>query len=267
MPGLATELYDEITAFVDSERTRSLSRDERLLILRMHAHLRHSDAVGVAEHIAQLVGRSLHAVKEVWSEYQRDKTVTAANVAANRSNRNTRIPDTKQILSIIQSFVRERRSTRTRVVAKDVMSLLYEHSIVNYDPQNKKAVNACLRLVQKFLVKKGLTDAVASARDKYVQYMSTAIESPQPRPVIYMDESYIHHHYARHNDSLYHPDDATDAKPKHKGRRLCFIAAIMADGRDDSKVLTYDVFEGGRKQPKDYHAMFNHAYFVIRERK
>ncbi|RHY47783.1 hypothetical protein DYB34_001099 [Aphanomyces astaci] len=77
-----------------------------------------------------------------------------------------------------------------------------------------------------------------------------------------MDESYIHHHYARHNDSLYHPDDATDAKPKHKGRRLCFIAAIMADGRDDSKLLTYDVFEGGRKQPKDYHAMFNHAYFV-----
>ncbi|RHZ40697.1 hypothetical protein DYB31_016267 [Aphanomyces astaci] len=77
-----------------------------------------------------------------------------------------------------------------------------------------------------------------------------------------MDESYIHHHYARHNDSLYHPDDATDAKPKHKGRRLCFIAAIMANGRDDSKLLTYDVLEGGRKQPKDYHAMFNHAYFV-----
>ncbi|RHY20956.1 hypothetical protein DYB32_009929 [Aphanomyces invadans] len=36
----------------------------------------------------------------------------------------------------------------------------------------------------------------------------------------------------------------------------------MADGRDNSKLLSYEAFEGGRKEPKDYHAMFNHAYFV-----
>ncbi|RHZ32288.1 hypothetical protein DYB37_012617, partial [Aphanomyces astaci] len=37
----------------------------------------------------------------------------------------------------------------------------------------------------------------------------------------------------------------------------------MADGRDNSKLLTYKAFEGGRKQPKDYNAMFNHTYFVV----
>ncbi|ETV68971.1 hypothetical protein H257_15128, partial [Aphanomyces astaci] len=93
--------------------------------------------------------------------------------------------------------------------------------------------------------------------------MSAAFESSQPRPVVYLDESYIHHHYSLHNDSIYHPCDAFDSKPRHKGRRLCFIAAIKADGRDNSKLLTYEAFEGGRKQPKDYHAMFNHTFFVV----
>ncbi|RHZ15510.1 hypothetical protein DYB31_014129 [Aphanomyces astaci] len=79
-----------------------------------------------------------------------------------------------------------------------------------------------------------------------------------------MDESYIHHNYARHNDSLYFPDDKLDnaPKPKHKGQRLCIIAGILDDGAAGSKLITTRVFRGGRRQPKDYHAMFDHAYFV-----
>ncbi|ETV92042.1 hypothetical protein H310_13567 [Aphanomyces invadans] len=37
----------------------------------------------------------------------------------------------------------------------------------------------------------------------------------------------------------------------------------MAVNRDNSKLLTYEAFEGSRKQPKDYHAMFNHKSNVI----
>ncbi|ETV79617.1 hypothetical protein H257_06877 [Aphanomyces astaci] len=36
----------------------------------------------------------------------------------------------------------------------------------------------------------------------------------------------------------------------------------MADGRENSKLLTYEAFEGGRKQTKDYHGMFDLKYFV-----
>ncbi|RHY24793.1 hypothetical protein DYB32_008687 [Aphanomyces invadans] len=36
----------------------------------------------------------------------------------------------------------------------------------------------------------------------------------------------------------------------------------MVDGLDNSKLLSYEAFEGACKQPKAYHAMFNHAYFV-----
>ncbi|RHY46117.1 hypothetical protein DYB30_005155 [Aphanomyces astaci] len=94
--------------------------------------------------------------------------------------------------------------------------------------------------------------------------MSGTIELTPHRPVIYMDESYIHHNYARHNDSLYYPDDELGQapKPKHKGQRLCFISGILDDGPDGSKLLATRVFRGGSRKTKDYHGMFNHAYFV-----
>lgn len=48
------------------------------------------------------------------------------------------------------------------------------------------------------------------------------------RRIVYIDESYVHHHYFRHNDPLYDPNDEKDlaVKAQHKGPRYCFIAAI-----------------------------------------
>lgn len=91
--------------------------------------------------------------------------------------------------------------------------------------------------------------------------------------VVYMDESYIHHHYSRHNDSLVDPTDDKYVKEKHKGRRLCFIAAIIDKDRtvsDEERTPeqaaellldSVDIFEGGQ-QKADYHGMFCHDYFV-----
>jgi len=93
--------------------------------------------------------------------------------------------------------------------------------------------------------------------------MHAALESSPPRPVLYMDESFIHHHYTRAKDSIYDPTDTTadEPKAKHKGRRLCFIAGVLAATPDDAHVLGLHIFEGG-KQTQDYHGMFNHEYFV-----
>ncbi|ETV90056.1 hypothetical protein H310_15112, partial [Aphanomyces invadans] len=52
-------------------------------------------------------------------------------------------------------------------------------------------------------------------------------------------------------------------KPKHKGRRYCFIAGILDDGSDVSHLLGLDIFVGGKKNgktAKDYNSMFNHDY-------
>ncbi|RLO05987.1 hypothetical protein DYB28_011938, partial [Aphanomyces astaci] len=83
--------------------------------------------------------------------------------------------------------------------------------------------------------------------------------------MVYLDESFIHHHYSRHSDSLYDPTDDVTTKRKHKGRRYCFIAGILDDGSDVSHLLGLDIFVGGKKNGKvvkDYHSMFNHDYFV-----
>ncbi|RHY24645.1 hypothetical protein DYB32_008758 [Aphanomyces invadans] len=88
---------------------------------------------------------------------------------------------------------------------------------------------------------------------------------PPDTPEVNLDESYIHHHYARHHDSLYDPSDDAPLKEKHKGRRLCFIAGIMSGDEADVKLIGLDIFEGSKRvkdDPKDYHGMFDHTYFV-----
>jgi hypothetical protein len=47
---------------------------------------------------------------------------------------------------------------------------------------------------------------------------------------VYADESYIHKHYHRNDDSLWDPNDDQDViyqKEKHKGHHYCFCAAIL----------------------------------------
>ncbi|RHY67433.1 hypothetical protein DYB38_005635 [Aphanomyces astaci] len=176
---------------------------------------------------------------------------------------------------MVRQFIRTRSVTRVRTVAKDVMALLLEAKIIHYDVNCKPEAVNCLRRVQQFLVKLGfkrgkrrghaayaMSSAHATARDVYVQHM---MQLAPATPVVYLDESYIHHHYARHHDSLYDPTDNGPTKEMHKGRRFCFIAGIMAASPTESVVVGLDVFQGGAKaknEPKDYHAMFNHTYFT-----
>ena len=48
------------------------------------------------------------------------------------------------------------------------------------------------------------------------------------RRIIYMDESYIHKNYCRHEDSLYDPNDEQDLTTvtHQKGQRYCFIGEL-----------------------------------------
>ncbi|RHZ32287.1 hypothetical protein DYB26_009833, partial [Aphanomyces astaci] len=135
----------------------------------------------------------------------------------------------------------------------------------------------CLRAVQSYLAKQGyargkrvgateyrMSKAHEDARDAYVGMMVPTVMMSPRRPVVYLDESFVHHHYSSHADSLYHPDDPM-AMSKHKGRRYCFIAGILDDGSEVAHLLGLDIFKGGKKSGKivkDYHTMFNHDYFV-----
>ena len=138
-------------------------------------------------------------------------------------------------------FVRERRQIQQRTVAKDVMSFLHDCGYITVDRSCKKDIDAGLRSVQRFLIrigfergrKKGMKSLKLTAenklkRDQYVQFM-TAVNQDPACWVVYMDESYIHKNYQRHENSLFDPNNKQDLEVKamHKGRQYCFIAAII----------------------------------------
>ncbi|ETV78314.1 hypothetical protein H257_07900 [Aphanomyces astaci] len=153
----------------------------------------------------------------------------------------------------------------------------YVAGVIQCNTQDRGSSASCLRIVQIYLEKLGfkrgkrrdkatysVSSAYAAAQDIYVQKMNNLDANT---PVVYMDESYIHHHYTRHQDSLFDPTDDAPLKEKQKGRRMYFIAGIMAGRASgaDSTVVALDIFEGGKKSkddPKDYHTMFNHTYFL-----
>lgn len=153
MNAVVDKKTDEALDFVRTERSRNVSREERLLILRLHATMRARGENQVTKSIVNLTGRSGKIVKEVWSEFYRLGRCTEAVQASNMTSHLTRVPDNIDAHSLVQEFVRQRRLTRTRTVAKDVMAFLIEQGHVRCDQSRKKDVHACLRAVRKFLAR------------------------------------------------------------------------------------------------------------------
>ena len=290
--------------YVKKRRQPVVSIGEKLDILLLQGKIRyeHSERqkivsagrkvanAAATERVADLLGRKKDLVAEVWRDYVNGKSLSVANVRGNYRLKSTRVPRARAVATMVQHFVRERRQTRQRTVAKDIMDFLDGVGFITVDHESKKDVNAALRSVQRYLLRLGykrgkkkgmqnykLREENVRKRDEYVQFMTALNEDPTRRAV-YMDESYIHKNYQRHDDLLFDPNDEQDLEVKamHKGRRYCFIAAIIDEDKAFSHISeeekpasakahlmldTLDVFEGG-KQTVDYHGMFDTKYFV-----
>ncbi|OQR83192.1 hypothetical protein ACHHYP_20757 [Achlya hypogyna] len=210
-------------------------------------------------------------IKTVWADYCATKSLQVAAGPSNKAPRPANVPNAKAVPTSVQTFVRERRSKRQRTVARDVMSFLRSLDVIRYGDSCTTSVNAASRGVQRFLDRHGyrrgkkassairLSTTNAVARAQYVTTATARLKGALvPRTMVYTGESYVHHNYKVGHDTLFDPNDLLDMqnKEKHKGRRLCFIAAIIDKGLTASE----DVFEGD-KQTKDYHGMFNGAYY------
>ncbi|OQR85314.1 hypothetical protein ACHHYP_11956 [Achlya hypogyna] len=210
------------------------------------ATLRQQGHPAVSRTIASILGRKTALVQQVWSEFCATNTLRKPCVTGNAQSRPGRLPDTRLVETNIQTFVRERRQRCQRTVAKDVMHHLAAKSLISFDSNDKNSVNATLRAVQLRLNKLGykrgnkkgtlgmrLAESNRVHRNAYVRrmYPFTRGDS-RHRTIVYTDESFVHHHYKRHDDSLYDPNDEQDLqiKEKHKGARFCFIGAIVEGG-------------------------------------
>ena len=276
-----TAFCERAIAFVKKSRARTLTDGEKLDILCAQAVMRHAGEKDVRGRLATLFKRSPKVIDQVWSSFVNDQVVPPTATSGNRMPRPTRIPRTRAIASKIQEFVRLRRQRRARTVAKDVLAMLEADQVVDVDHSTRATYNSALRAVQRLLrhlgYKRGkrkgkglgLAPRLRVERDKYVLDMSARLDSASAtgrQTAVYLDESYIHHHYSRHKDSLFDPNDEHDlfVKEQHKGGRWCFIGAIVDQGIDKSMFICPDIFKGGkgRCETKDYHGMFNGDYFV-----
>ncbi|EGD77916.1 hypothetical protein PTSG_09551 [Salpingoeca rosetta] len=300
---LDNEEYDAFKKWLKKQRkenSRTLTVDAKLDIVAVQAYFRHEKFVhanksgrpkqyrftALAKNVLQ---RSTDVCQQAWKDYERAQAVSVADNDGPRGTKTTKFKRTEALRVKLQNWLYERTVKGNRTVAKDVLGFFCSSGVLPMysDPTSK--ANA-LRAVQRYLESLGYErgqrggcttymekEEVLIKRDAYITQMIKARQ--QRRRIVYLDESYIHHHYRRHDESLYDPgDNRLLPKQKHKGRRFCFIAAIIssdpavpeAERSEEHRAQllpeTLDIFEGGKKQSgkaqtKDYHGMFDSAYF------
>jgi hypothetical protein len=193
---------------------------------------------------SQIAGGYLHNRKV----YQSGKG--GGGMAGNLTAKESRIPRSKAMQIGVRDFVHGCWMNRQRVTGHhQVLDHLIEqkHLFVPVDTMGQYQTvpfKAAFQNVQRWLKEFGgyergkrkgnLVPSPQNVAKKH-HYLRTFFANRAKAPVerlreVYMDESYIHEHYHRNEDSLFDPNDEQDVicqKEKHKGRRYSFCAAIQ----------------------------------------
>ena len=219
-----------------------------------------------------------------------------AGRSGNRCAKVTRIPDTKKIVIIVRDFVREKRKQRKRVTARQVLDLLVDKNILSIpqDPNKKylklpfeSAYRSVRRWLHRHNYQRGRRtgnlvqkESIVLHRQIYLQrFFKNRAEQPLLRlREVMLDESYIHQHYHRNDDSIWDPGDEQDVQMSRapaKGRRYCFAAAIQGPNPSiNNPVLAVDKAglvagsvwafcpQKSGDHKGDYHKVFNGENFT-----
>lgn len=127
------------------------------------------------------------------------------------------------------------------------------------------------RTVQRHLVRMGFcwsrtkknikslreSDRVRQQRHDYLYEIrkNQNLQSDKRYDLVYLDESFLHHHHAT-QFSWFSDGDFVE-RSAGKGRRWCFIHAIVEKGMLENTLLIFE----GKKAKGDYHKQFNHQVF------
>jgi len=210
--------------------------------------------------VCEFFAISEHTFAKVMSSYfteNRRKRSVYSSVAGeapkavgkgNRSVHVTRLPRNETMRVFVQQFVRQKRVTRERVTATQVLQHLIESGKIEVPvgPDGlhpKKPYDSALRAVRRFLSSFGYRrgqrtgnivqkQSVILARDTYLVAFTSNRELPQEDRLreVFLDESYIHQHYKSSDDSVCDPNDNQDiqiGKSINTGSGYCFMAAIQ----------------------------------------
>jgi transposase len=183
---------------------------------------------------------------ETRQSYSTGKTGTGRT--GNQTPKATRIARTLEVSLRVQKYIRDKRASRERVTARQLVDFLVGERFlaIPVDESGRfqsRAFETAYRNVRRFVESLGYErgrrtgnlvqkESVILHRQNFLKaFFENRARPPEDRlREVYMDESYIHHHYHRFDDSLWDPNDEQDlqvSKAPVKGRRYCFAAAIQ----------------------------------------
>jgi transposase len=238
-----------------------------------------------------------HSRRKILNNFLVHKTVYVSTNGGNTKPKASKIPRTKACQVLVREFVRNRRAEIKRVTGRQVLDFLVEKGVVALERDHlgayeKKAFEAAYRTTRRWLqandYKRGrrkgnlvLRADIAVKRDVYLQafFTNRALPKDERLREVYLDESYIHEHYHRFDDSLWDPSDDQDVqvgKMKHKGRRYCFLAAIQGPDprveqpspirKEQAGLVPRSLWRFSPQVKKDstgdYHKVFNSTNFI-----
>lgn len=218
----------------------------------------------------------------------------------NTKSKQTRIPRTVECILQTQKFVRDMRAKRQRVTARQVLDFLIANEVLMVPvaangTYQARAFATAYRATRRFVESLGYErgrrtgnlvpkKSVLLKKAHYLQLFVANRKKPVEERLreVYLDESYIHQHYHRNDDSLWDPNDDQDvqvSKAPGKGRRYCFLAAIQGpnprapvlpgeplDRMDMAGLVPGSVWAFSPQLKKqhqgDYHKVFNGENFL-----
>ena len=309
-PKTNTKMEDDIYAHHKAllkrqrlQHSRNLGAEEKFDIVSVQLELRRNHFLAVkksggkkrnmnfTDETARLLNRSKKVVTASWKTFVAQEAMSATESDGPRGLKHHRIPITKKLRIEVRDWLHQRELNRGRTVAKDFMAWLVEKGYLESVPPSTKQYRHTLRTVQNFINRLHLRRGKRKGKIIYKEraenirkrdrYIKKVLDLRDSRRFVFTDESFIHHHYRGNDDSIHDPeDDRPTPKAKHKGKRYCFIAAILshdptvpADDRTDADKAqlmkeTIDIFTGGgkssgkKKETKDYHGMFDSKYYL-----
>lgn len=290
------QFVDELLRFTKQNRSRSVSRVEKLDILLLQAHLRAEQkkkraktgakdppkARDVSKEVARILRRKTELVAKVWSTWVSQREVHDAVETGNRFGKKGAIVNTPKVTRALEAFLDERRLKKTSTVAKDVLDFLVDKGFMaGPDRGNRKAVATATRTVQRFLERagfaKGTTDKVRHfyrkgknpvERDLYIKSIMQVLDSKTKR-VVFVSEHSMHKDHSQEDKHGSSPTGTVSDQD-----RCHFMAALIDADRtvadadrttqQSAGVIpeTWDCFYNPASMPKILPTMYKHDYFV-----
>jgi hypothetical protein len=209
--------------------------------------MRGSSEVGVSKETSIKEGRPCVVV-------QRDP--------GNCTHHSSRLQHSQQTATAVQRFVQERRITRTRTVAKDVMDFLHKANHITYDEDSTKSRSAALRTVQRYLKKLGYCTKEARKKERYRIDWRHAINwpvtsmlcrcAPTPKPSIrHVESRWCIIYPSPLQDSLFDPTMKWMSKRKKNTRANACVSLVplwMVESRIPSSLHYTSSKVGSRRR-------------------